>query len=246
MEGLYSGALAVEGSLEVHEAAVVAGGAAVGSGVEDGGDFLFEHGGGDVCILDGEGSTEAAALIDSLEFDEVDTADGPEETERAVAERKAAEAVATGVVGDAVGIVGSDVLEAEAAGEKFGELEDLGQEGFDVGGEARIVEGGGHFGVVISHHRDAGRGRDDDDLGGSELVDEALKEGEGLGLVASVPVHLTATGLAGGKVDGVAETLEDAHHGLTGLREQGVVVAGDEQRNSQTASGDGWFDSIIQ
>jgi hypothetical protein len=220
----------------VHEAAVVAGGASIGAGIEDGGDFLFEHGGGDVCILDGEGSAEAAALLEALEFDEVDSADGLEQTKRAIAEREAAEAVAACVVRDAMGIEGSDVLEPEATGEKFRELEDLGQEGFDIGREARIADGCGHFGIVFSHHRHAGRGGHDDDLGGFELVDEALEQGESFGLIAGVPMHLAAAGLAGGEVHGVAESLEDAYDSFPGGREKGVVVASDEERNSQAAS----------
>jgi hypothetical protein len=46
-------------------------------------------------------------------------------------------------------------------------------------------------------------------------------------------VHLSATGLAGGEVDGVAEALEHADDGLTRCGEQGVVVAGDEERDAQ-------------
>jgi hypothetical protein len=49
-------------------------------------------------------------------------------------------------------------------------------------------------------------------------------------------MHLAAAGLAGGKNDGVAEPLEDADDGLAGLGKEGVVVAGDEQRNLQAAS----------
>jgi hypothetical protein len=46
-------------------------------------------------------------------------------------------------------------------------------------------------------------------------------------------VHLAAAGLAGGKVDGVAEALEDADDGLAGLGKQRVVIAGDEERDAQ-------------
>jgi hypothetical protein len=47
-------------------------------------------------------------------------------------------------------------------------------------------------------------------------------------------VHLAAAGLAGGKDDGVAEAFEDADDGFASLRKEGVVIAGDEERNSQT------------
>jgi hypothetical protein len=67
----------------------------------------------------------------------------------------------------------------------------------------------------------------------TELLDEARGEGKGLFLVAGVPVHLAAAGLSGGKVDGVTEAFEDADDGFSGLGKQGVVVAGDKERDSQ-------------
>jgi hypothetical protein len=42
-------------------------------------------------------------------------------------------------------------------------------------------------------------------------------------------VHLAATGLALAKFDGVSEALEHSYNGSTGLREESVVVAGDEE-----------------
>jgi hypothetical protein len=44
---------------------------------------------------------------------------------------------------------------------------------------------------------------------------------------------LAAAGLAGGKVEGVAEALEDADNGLAGAGEERVVIAGDEERDAQ-------------
>jgi len=165
----------VQRSLNMHETAVVTRCAGVSLGVENGGDFLLQHGAGYVCILDGEGSAEAAALLDAVEFNEVNSADGLQETKRAITKGQTAEAVTTGMVGDAVRIVGTDILEAETVGQELGELEDFGQEGFDVGGEARIANLYGHFGIVIAHHGHAGRRGNDDDLGSPELVDEALE-----------------------------------------------------------------------
>ena len=90
MKGADSGALAVEGSLDVHEAGVVGGGTHFGAGGEDGVDFFGEHGGGDFGVFDGEGSSEAAALFETGELDEVDAADGAEEAGGAVAEAEGA------------------------------------------------------------------------------------------------------------------------------------------------------------
>jgi hypothetical protein len=156
-----------------------------------------------------------------------------EEAHGAVAEVEVAEAVAAGVVGDAVGIVGADIVEAEALGEELGELEDFGEEFGDGGLEVGIAGVRCHFGVVVADHGDAGGGGDDDSFGVLELVDEALEEGVGLGLVAGVVVHLAAAGLAWGEVDGVAEAFEDADDGLACGGEEGVVIAGDEERDAQ-------------
>jgi hypothetical protein len=46
-------------------------------------------------------------------------------------------------------------------------------------------------------------------------------------------MHLATAGLAGREVNGVAKALEHAHNSLACCGEQGVVVAGDEQRDAQ-------------
>ena len=137
--------------------------------------------------------------------------------------------MAAGVVGDAVGEVGAYVFEAELFGEELGELVDAGEEGGYVGDELPVAELGSHFGVVLAHHGYAGGGGDDYGFGVLELGDEAGEKGEGFGLVAGVPVHLAAAGLAGGEDDGVAQALEEADHGFSRVGEEGVVVAGDEE-----------------
>ena len=52
--------------------------------------------------------------------------------------------------------------------------------------------------------------------------------GNGLAMVAGVPVHLAAAGLVGREIDRVPEALEHAHHSLAGLGKERVVVAGNE------------------
>jgi hypothetical protein len=46
-------------------------------------------------------------------------------------------------------------------------------------------------------------------------------------------VHLSAAGLLHGELDGVAQTFEHTRDGDSGLREQRVVIAGDEERDTQ-------------
>jgi hypothetical protein len=213
VEGFYAGVLTVQCSLKMHETAVVGGCAGAGTGVENGGDLLLQHGVGNGCVLDGEGSSEAAALLDAVEFNEIDSADGLQEAQRAIAERQAAEAMTTGVVGDAMREIGADVLEAEVFGEELGEFEHSGKKSFDVRSEAGIANLCCHPGVVIAHHGDAGRRRDDDDLGCPELVNEALEQGQSFRLVAGIPMHLATTGLAGREIDGMTEPLENTDYG---------------------------------
>ena len=190
----------------MHEAGVVAGGAGLRAGFEDGRGLVGEHGGGDVGVFDGEGSAEAAAAGEFVgrEFDEVEAADGSKQAEGAVRKAEVAEAVAAGVVGDAMGVVGAYIGEVEAAGEELGELVDAGEEIGEGGGEGGIVDALGHLGVVVADHGDARGGWDDDGFGVGELVDEAFEQREGFRLVASVVVHLSAAGLAGGEGYGVA------------------------------------------
>ena len=64
-------------------------------------------------------------------------------------------------------------------------------------------------------------------------VDEVADDGDGFAEVAGVPMHLSAAGLLGAELDLVAEPLEDADYRLAGVWEEGVVVAGDEERNAQ-------------
>jgi hypothetical protein len=49
-------------------------------------------------------------------------------------------------------------------------------------------------------------------------------------------MHLAATRLAGREVNRVAQALEHAYNSLSGRREQGVVVTGDEERDAQGSS----------
>ena len=72
MHGFDAGALAVQSAEDVHEAGVVDGGADFGERVFDTAELVGEHGGGDIAVLDGEGAAEAAALVDSLQLDEID------------------------------------------------------------------------------------------------------------------------------------------------------------------------------
>ena len=98
---------------------------------------------------------------------------------------------------------------------------------------ARCFELARHGGIVLAHVRNAARGGNDDDFGVAKLLDKTWKQRESFVPVAGVDMHLATAGLAGREVNGVAEALEHAHDRLACGGEQGVVVAGDEERDAQ-------------
>jgi hypothetical protein len=163
----------MERAPNVHEAGVVACGTGFSASAENGGGLFFEHGGGDVGVFDSEGAAESAAAVEVFDFDKLDAADRAKELHGAFAETETAQAVTACVVGDAVGIVGTYVFKAEVFGKEFGELKDAWKELLDFGDEGGVADLFGHDGVMIAHHGDTGRGRNNDDFGVPELFDEA-------------------------------------------------------------------------
>jgi hypothetical protein len=147
---------AMERTLDVHEAGVVAGGTDFSSSAENGGGFFFEHGGGDIGVLDGEGAAKSAAAVEVFDFNKLDAADGAEELHGAFSETETAQAVAACVIGDAVGVVSANIFQTEVFGKEFGELEDARKEFFDFGDEGWLPDLFGHDGVVVTHHGNAG------------------------------------------------------------------------------------------
>ena len=79
--------------------------------------------------------------------------------------------------------------------------------------------------------RGAGGRRRDDRIGPGEDAAEALDQRKPLVAVAGVEVHLAAAGLLLPELDGAAQPLQQLHHRPPGAREQGVVEAGDEERD---------------
>src|SRR5690349_1735350 len=77
-----------------------------------------------------------------------------------------------------------------------------------------------------------GAGGGDDGVVAAEGVVEGADQRLGLAPVAGVVVHLAAARLFHGELDGVTEPLQDRGHGLAGVGEERVVVAGDEQRDA--------------
>jgi len=127
----------------------------------------------------------------------------------------------------------ADVGDAELIDQQLGKFMNARQQFFDGAGDGRIARDGGHFRIVISNHGDAGGGWDADRFVVSEDFEEVPHQGHRFGLVTGVVVHLAAAGLGLAEFDGVSQTLEHGYDGSTGLREEGVVVAGDEEGDVQ-------------
>src|SRR5918996_1945847 len=82
---------------------------------------------------------------------------------------------------------------------------------------------------LVPQHARARRGRAHDVLGSLEHPREPPRQRRPLPRVTRVHVHLPAAGLLEREVHLASEPLQQPHHRPSGLREQGVVEAGDEE-----------------
>lgn len=141
--------------------------------------------------------------------------------------------VAGWVVGNFLFKACSYVFHTESVHEQLGEFEDTGQEAADFTKKRRVIFRLGDQLVVLAHHGDTGGRRDAHDVCLAKHGDEAADQRDRLTVIPGVVVHLAAAGLFDGKRYGVAQPLKDACDGDACLREQGVVVAGDEECDVQ-------------
>ena len=117
-----------------------------------------------------------------------------------------------------VGKVGAElrgVGDAQDVDEQLGQL--VGVRG-DLGrafGQALVPAGAGHHGLLVAERCDAGPRRGDGDVvvGGGERPNMVADDGQGLGQIAAVDVHLLTTALAGRENDLVAQPFQDADGG---------------------------------
>lgn len=125
-----------------------------------------------------------------------------------------------------------DVRDAEHIDQELGEFEDARRHGRDAIGQPAVsatVRGEtGHEGVMVADHRGTRSRRRDDDIVGLERPAEPIDERDAGVLVAGIEVHLAAAGLLGGEFDFVPQSPDEADHRPADLREEQVVVAGDE------------------
>lgn len=229
MDGLHTGVLAMHGAAEMHEAAIVEGGAIFGAGGCDVLEFDCQHGRGDFGILDGESAAEAAAAVGVCERHLGEAVDFGQKAIRTVTEMESADTVATGVVGDAVMEAGSHIFDAEFVDEEFAELVDAGQQGGELLADFLIAKLFEKTRVLVADHGDTGGGGNYDGLGVLVKADEAFGLRKGFGAESGVGVHLATAGLFWFEIEFNAKPLKQMHNGSPRFREERVVVAGDEK-----------------
>ena len=164
--------LSREQTLEMHEAARIAGNEVFGCRIASGGAFHLAHGGGDHGEFRGEGAAEAAAGLRFLHLDELEAAHLFEKLAGGLFEVQLPQAVAAVVVGDLVREGRTEIGDAEFVHEEVGELPALVGESIGLRFLGLAVK---EFLVKDLQHRAAGAGGDDDGV----AVTQSLQHGAG-------------------------------------------------------------------
>ena len=137
------------------------------------------------------------------------------------------------MVGHLLSEVSANVCKTKVVHEKFGELEDAREKAAHIGEEGCVLLLFRDEFVVFAHHGDAGCGGNTDYFAVTEECDEAADDRHSFVVVAGVVVHLATAGLLHWEGDGVAEAFENMGDRDARLGEERVVVAGDEERDTQ-------------
>src|SRR5215204_4930111 len=133
-----------------------------------------------------------------------------------------------GVVRDAVGEVGTNVLDPKDIDQQLRQLIRPRSHSLDPIDQLGGTEAAGKHLVLMPYRTDAGSGRCDYRLVWLEHVNEALDKCEGFLLVTRVDVHLPATGLGLRKLHRLTKPFEEPHGRLARVRKHCVRQAGDE------------------
>lgn len=233
MKAADSGALTADSAGDMHEAGIVNCGADLGAGSENTAKFIGQHGGGDFHVLDGKRSAKAATFVGFRQIDQREAAHLFEKALGLIAEMEGTQGMAGGMQRYGVRKKSADIGDAEFIDKQLGEFENARQQLVDSAGDGGVGGGGRHLRIMIANHGNAGGGRDADGLVVAEDLEEVAHQRHRFGLVAGVVVHLAAAGLGLAEFDGMPQALEHSHDGSTGLREERVVVAGDEEGDVQ-------------
>ena len=140
----------------------------------------------------------------------------------------------TSVIRHPMRIISPHILQPQPLRQKLRKLKHLRQQSFNIRNQLFILKRSSHLRIMIPHHRYARRRRHHHRLRPTKLFYKSRKQRHRLRLIASVVMHLSAACLSSGKLHRMPQPLQHPHHGLTRLRKQRVVIAGDKQRDSQT------------
>lgn len=218
----------------MQQARVVRGHEDLGAGAAGVPHLVGPHGHRGLGVLQGEGATEAAALLCRRQLDEAQPSHLLQQLERPVAHPEHPQRVAGRVVGHGVREGRPDVGHAEHVDEELGELVGLRARSGDRVDEGRVTAAPGDEAVLVAHAADARAGGDDDGVVPLEGRGELAHHRDGLVEVAGVDHRLAAAGLAGREVHVDPQPAQQPDDSLAGLGEHGVVDAGEHERDAHS------------
>ncbi len=194
--------------------------------------LVLQHRTGHIRVLDRKRPAKPAALLKVLNLHQLHPAHRAQQLQGPVAQMQTAQPMAARMVRHTVRIMCAHILQPKLLRQELRKLPGIPAAAARCGhfGLQRLVlQPLRHQRIVIAHHRHATGRRAHHRLRRFELLHKSPQQRIRLFLVAGIPVHLPAAGLAGRKVDSMSQPLQHADHGLTRLRKQRVVIAGDEQ-----------------
>ena len=139
----------------MHQAGIVAGRADFCLRLAEAVQFFFQHRSGDVRILDGEGPAETTALLHAFERDHLDIAHMGEQPYPKIAQMQAAQRMAAGMIGDAMGVNSTHIFDAQAMHQQFCGFLHPWQQRPDFGLKKLVARGRRNLFVVFPDHRNA-------------------------------------------------------------------------------------------
>ena len=140
----------------------------------------------------------------------------------------------TSVIRHPMRITSPDILKPQPLRQKLGKLKHIRQQLRHLCNKLFILKQHSHLRIMIPHHRYTRRRRHHHRLRPAKLFYKSRKQRHRLRLIPRIPMHLPATSLPRRKLHRMPQPFQHPHHGLTGLRKQRIVIAGDKQRDSQT------------
>ena len=220
-----------QAAADMHQAGTVPSRAHLGPGGQHVAHLVGQHSRRSIGVLQREGAAEPAAHLGIRQFHQVQATDLAQQPDRPVTDPQQPQRVAGGVIGDPVRVVSPHVLNTEHVGEQLGQLVGAGGHRFGAARERLVSVPPRDHRVLVPDGADTRSGRGDDHVAVLEDVRVPADQRQRVALVAGIDVHLAAARLRLGKLDPVAEPLQQRDRGPAHPGEQGVGQAGHEQRD---------------